>query len=258
VEPEPPIGPVLGVFCVVGVASDDVLNVRARPGVAHPIVTTIPYHGLDVQVHAGGQEVGESWWVPVTYGGVTGWANSHYVARQVGRLPEAVVARAAQAIMALKGRDLAALAALVHPDKGLRFSPYTYVRVEPGPHGEVDRVFSAGQIPGLWSDPTIYHWGTQEGSGDPIDLTFADYYAEYVYDVDFAHPDVIGFDEAIGLGSMINNIDEVYPEAVTVEYHFEGFEEQYAGYDWRSLRLVLELAEAEWVLVGIVHHEWTP
>jgi hypothetical protein len=249
---------VLGVFAVVGVASDDVLNVRARPGVAHPIVTTIPYHGLDVEVHAGGQEVSGSWWVPVTYGGVTGWANNHYLARQVGWLNQAVTARAAQAILALRDRDLQQLAGAVHPSKGLRFSPYTYVRVEPGPRGELDLVFSAAQIPGLWSNATVYHWGTAEGSGNPIDLTFAGYYDEYIYDVDFAHPHVIGFDQTIGMGSMINNIAEVYPQAVTVEYHFEGFEQQYAGYDWRSLRLVLEQAGEDWVLVGIVHAEWTP
>jgi hypothetical protein len=258
VEPEPPIGPVVGDFAVVAVASDDVLNVRARPGVAHAIVGTIPYHGLDVEVHAGDQQVDGSWWVPVQYEEVSGWVNSRYLARQVGWLNEAVAARAAQAVMALRARDLQTLSGLVHPEKGVRFSPYTFVRAVPGPHGEQDLVFSAGQIPGLWSDPTVYHWGTVEGSGDPINLTFAGYFDEFVYDVDFARPDVVGFDQAIGMSSTINNIAEVYPDGVTVEYHFEGFQEQYAGYDWRSLRLVLEQAGSTWYLVGIVHDEWTP
>jgi hypothetical protein len=258
VEPEPPVGPVVGDYAVVGVASDDVLNVRAGPGVSRAIVGTIPYNGLYVEVHAGDQQVDGSWWVPVVFRDVSGWVNSHYLARQVGWLDETVAARAAQMIVALKDRDLQALSGLVHSAKGLRFSPYTFVRVVPDPRGDLDLVFPATEIPGLASDPTIYHWGTMEGSGDPIDLTFAQYYDEFIYDADFAHPDVVGFNQAIGHSSMINNIAEVYPGAVAIEYHFEGFEQQYAGYDWLSLRLVLEQAGDTWVLVGIVHDEWTP
>ena len=257
-EPAPPVGPILGQFAVVNVASDDVLNVRTRPGVVHPIVGTIPYYGLDVEVHAGGQKVTGSWWVPVEYESVVGWVNSNYLARQAGWLNEAVAARAAQIIMALKDRDLQELSSLAHPDEGVRFSPYTYVRTVPGAHGGQDLVFSAAQIPGLWSDPTVYHWGTVEGSGQPIDLTFSGYYDQFIYDLDFARPDVVGFDQTIGRGSTINNIADVYPDAVSVEYHFEGFDPQVAGFDWKSLRLVLEKTGGSWYLVGIVHDEWTP
>ena len=252
-EPAPPIGPSLGVFAVVDVASDDVLNVRARPGVAHPIVGTIPSSGIDVRVHAGGQEVSDSWWVPVQYQGLSGWVNSNYLARQVGRVPEAIAARAGQAIMALKERDLAELSGLVHPDNGVRFSPYTYVRAS----ADGDLVFSATEVPDLWNDPTIHRWGVYDGSGEPIDLTFREYFGQFVYDVDFARPDVVGFDETVGQGNTINNIAEVYPEAIAVEYHFEGFDPQYAGMDWRSLRLIFEESKGTWYLVGIVHDEWT-
>jgi hypothetical protein len=252
-EPAPPVGPGLGPFAVVDVASDDVLNVRAGPGVAYPVVGTVPFYGIGVEVYAGGQEVDSSWWVPVQYGDVTGWANSHYLAQQVGSIDEAVAARAAQAIMALKDRDMGELADLVHPDKGVRFSPYTYVRAGPGG----DLVFSAAQIPGLLADPTVYHWGTFDGSGEPIDLTFAAYYERFVYDADFARPDIVGLDETVGQGNTINNIAGVYPEGITVEYHFEGFDPQYEGLDWRSLRLVFEEYEGTWYLVGIVHDEWT-
>jgi hypothetical protein len=252
-EPAPPVGPSLGVFAVVDVVSDDVLNVRARPGVAYPIVGTIPASGMDVEVHAGGQEVSDSWWVPVQYKGLSGWVNSNYLARQVGRVPEAIAARAGQAIMALKERDLAELSGLVHPDKGVRFSPYTYVRASV--NGDV--VLTAAQVAGLWNDPMIYRWGVYDGSGEPIDLAFREYFGQFVYDVDFARPDVIGFDETVGQGNTINNIAEVYPEAVVVEYHFEGFDPQYAGMDWRSLRLIFEESRGTWYLVGIAHDEWT-
>ncbi len=252
-EPAPPIGPSLGPFAVVDVASDDQLNVRARPGVAHPVVGTIPFYGIGVEVHAGGQEVDGSWWVPIQYGEVTGWVNSRYLARQVGWVDEAVAARAAQAVMALKERNLDALAGLVHPERGVRFSPYTYVRAGPGG----DLAFTAAEIRGLLADPTVYHWGVFDGSGEPIDLSFAAYYDRFIYDADFARPDVVGLDETVGQGNTINNIAEVYPDAVTVEYHFEGFDPEYAGLDWRSLRLVFESHGGTWYLVGVVHDEWT-
>jgi uncharacterized protein YgiM (DUF1202 family) len=255
---EPPVGPLLGQFAVVNVASDDALNVRSRPGVGHPIAGTIPFHGTGVRVYAGGQEISGSWWVPVQYEGLAGWVNSHYLARQVGSTSQAIATRAAQIILALNAHDLQALASWVHPDQGLRFSPYTYVRAEPGSPGGQDLVFTAAQVRTLWSDPTVYEWGTAAGSGEPIARTFADYYRRYIYDADFARPDVIGFGETIGRGNTINNIAEIYPEAFAVEYHFEEGDPQYAGLDWRSLRIVLEESAGAWYLVGIVHDEWTP
>jgi hypothetical protein len=195
--------------------------------------------------------------VPVRYGEVSGWANSNYLARQVGNVSDAIAARAAQAILALRDHDIRQLTGLVHPVKGVTFSPYTYLRPLQGAPGEADLVFSPAQLSGLWTDPTVYHWGTYDGSGEPIDLTFREYYGKFVYDVDFAQPDVVGFNETVGQGNTINNIATVYPNAVTVEYHFDGFDPQYAGMDWRSLRLVLEEMDGTWYLVGIVHDQWT-
>jgi len=42
---------------------------------------------------------------------------------------QAVLVRAAQAVAALQAQDLTALAALVHPNAGLRFSPYAFVSI---------------------------------------------------------------------------------------------------------------------------------
>jgi hypothetical protein len=242
---------------VVGVYSDDTLNVRQGPGVQEPVVGTIPYYGRLVDVRAGGLEVAGSWWVPVDHGNVSGWVNNSYLARQVGNVGDAVAARAAEIVLALRDRDLDQLADLAHPVKGVTFSPYTYVRPLQGAPGEADLVFGPTQLRELWSDSSEYSWGAFDGSGEPIELTFQDYYARFVYDVDFAQPDVVGFGQVVGQGNTINNVADVYPLGVTVEYHFEGFDPQYAGLDWRSLRLVLEEYQGDWVLVGIVHDEWT-
>jgi hypothetical protein len=163
---------------------------------------------------------------------------------------EVVPELANQAVLALKNRDMQALAALVHPISGLRFTPYAYVQPS-------DLVFPAQQLPGLFEDPTVYHWGVYDGSGEPMDLTFAQYYEEFVYDQDYAQAEEVGYNERLGTGNSIDNSQEFYPGAFVVEYHFPGFDPQYAGMDWRSLRLVFQQHEGTWYLVGVVHDEWT-
>ena len=244
-------------YTVVNVASDDVLNVRANAGVAHPIVGAIPPQGMGVQITGAGAQLDGSLWAPIKYKGITGWVNSSYLAYQVGWVNEAVAAQAAGIIMALKNRNLENLSRLVHPDKGVRFSPYTYVRVAPGSPEGADLVFSSTHIANFFADQTVYHWGQFDGSGKPIDLTFEAYFERFIYDADFARPHAVGYNEVIGRGNTINNIVQVYPNAVAIEYHFEGFDPTFAGLDWRSLRLVLEEKEGDWYLVGLVHDEWT-
>lgn len=157
---------------------------------------------------------------------------------------------AQRVIQALADRDMTTLAQTVHPDQGVRFSPYTYVREE-------HLVFMPGELPGLFDSDEVYSWGDYDGTGEPIELTFSQYYDEFVYSADFANPEQIGYDREIGMSSMINNIHDFYPEAEFVEYHFSGFDPQYAGMDWESLRLVFLQEGETWYLVGIVHDEWT-
>jgi hypothetical protein len=91
-----------------------------------------------------------------------------------------------------------------------------------------------------------------------IDLTFADYFADFVYDVDFASAPQIAVNQRLGPGNTIDNSAEVYPGDMIVEYHFPGFDPQYDGMDWRSLRLVFKYCQGNYDLVGIIHDEWTP
>jgi hypothetical protein len=239
------------------VESDDVLNVRDGPGVSNDIVDSLPFFGTGIEITGPAAQVNEDLWVPICFWEVEGWVNSRYLARQQGWVDEAVAARAAQIIMALKNRDLERLSSYVHPEMGVRFSPYPYVRAEQEPPDNRDLVFSADHIWNFFSDLALYHWGWFDGSGDPIESTFEGYWDRFIYDVDFARPHVVGYDEFIGWGNTVNNIPEIYPDAVIVEYHFEGFDPDYAGLDWKSLRLVLEERDGEWYLVGIVHAEWT-
>ena len=151
----------------------------------------------------------------------------------------------------LDDQNMNALASYIHPTNGVRFSPYTYVNLQD------DLVFTDQQIVSLLQDTQLYTWGSFDGTGDPIEFTFGDYYNRFIYDQDFANPHMIGNNMEIGTSSMINNILQAYPNGTFVEFHFTGFDPQYMGMDWRSLRLVFEDVNGTWYLVGVVHDEWT-
>lgn len=159
--------------------------------------------------------------------------------------------RAREAITALKNYDMEKLSELVHPDKGVRFTPYGYIEVDR------DILFSSDKIRNIGKDNTKYVWGYYDGIGDPIELTFSDYYKRFIYDADFINAEEIGYNRVIGTGNSINNSLEVYKDAIIVEYHFPGIDPKYEGFDWRSLRIAFEKMNDSWYIVGIIHDEWT-
>ncbi|WP_409300783.1 hypothetical protein [Peribacillus sp. SCS-155] len=153
-------------------------------------------------------------------------------------------------INALKYNDMERVGKLVHPTKGLRFSPYTYVDVK---H---DLIFPAKQLRMLSLSNKVYRWGTYDGSGTPIKLTFTQYYRKFVYDRDYARTKHVSYNQVIKTGNTVNNIRSVYPGSIVVEYHVSGTR-KYSGMDWSSLRLVYQKKGNHWYLVGIVHDQWT-
>ncbi len=159
--------------------------------------------------------------------------------------------RADEVVTLLAARQFDRLAGYVHPEKGVRFSPSAFIDLQS------DRVLSADQLAAVAKDKARYHWGLAEGSGAPIELSFADYVQHHVYDADFAQAEKVAVDKTLGQGTSVNNLAEVYPGSRFVEYHFPGFDPQFEGLDWKSLRLVFEEQQGTWFLVGIIHAQWS-
>jgi hypothetical protein len=157
---------------------------------------------------------------------------------------------ASAVILALKEADMTALKSYIHPVKGLLFSPYAHIDTATA------NVFPAADLPDM-TDSTVYNWGSYDGSGEPISLTFQQYYDKFVYDKDFLHSEAVGIDEIKGVGNTLVNIKEVYPSSFIMDYYFSGFDEQYEGMDWESLILVLEKTNGAWYVSAIVHSQWT-
>ncbi|MFC4303541.1 hypothetical protein [Cohnella boryungensis] len=150
----------------------------------------------------------------------------------------------------LRERDLASLVTLVDPEQGLRFSPYSHVNTDS------DLVFKPDDFP-TFKDKEKRIWGTADGSGEPIELSFRDYYEKFVYNKDFADAPDVSVNQVIGTGNSEFNVPSVYPNASYVELHFPGFDEELDGMDWQSLVLVFVPSGEEWKLAGIVHGQWT-
>lgn len=154
---------------------------------------------------------------------------------------------AKQAIEALKNRDMIRLGGMAHPEKGVLFSPYGFM-------GEDKVVLNPEQLVDALTDPTVRHWGSYDGTGDPIELIFAAYFDRFVYSHDFAAAPQISYNQPL---KEIYHAEEFAPDSIMVEYHFPGFDPQYEGMDWQSLRLVFEQQDQTWYVVGMLHNQWT-
>lgn len=163
-----------------------------------------------------------------------------------------IAVRARQVILSLKAGNMAKFSTFVHPQKGVRFSPYASVL--PGE----DRVLKRHQLRQTWASSKKYKWGAYDGSGDPIRVTFRKYYRQFIFDHDFSRAKDLAYNpENMSHGTTPNNIREIYPQSIAVEYHFSGFDERVSGHDWVSLWLVFEKRGREWFVVGVVHDQWT-
>ncbi|MBG7610578.1 MAG: hypothetical protein IZT55_06895 [Anaerolineae bacterium] len=237
-------------FTVINVNIRKTLPLRAAAGLSQAVIATIPPFGVNIQTVGLEQQVDGVSWVPILYENDLGWVEKQYLTQQIGTADELVASQALSIIQAIQQIDSDTIAQFVHPDKGLRFTPYAFSSPQ-------DLVFSSNQVSSLPADPKKYQWGHFDGTGAPIELTFIEYFNQFIYDAEFIQPDIIGFDVRVGKGNAINNISEFYPNAVFVEYHFTGFDPDYGGMDWRSLRIVLEEQDGVWYLVGIIHDQWT-
>ena len=157
-----------------------------------------------------------------------------------------------QVITALKDQEMSILASLIHPEKGVRLSPYSYVDTCN------DLVFTREQIRNFFKDSRQYVWGHYDNNGLPMQMKTKEYFNNYIYDYDYANADEINYNPTIGRSLTVSNIFEVYPHSIVVEYGKGQPDSAAEKGDWRSIKLVFEKDDAgKWYLVGILHDQWT-
>ncbi len=161
---------------------------------------------------------------------------------------------AQQVVTCLKAKDFVGLQPFIIADKGVRFTPYAYVDVKK------DKLLNAEQLAKAWADGAKYDWGSYDGTGDPINLTFAEYYAKFIYDKDYATATQQGAGKRLGKSNSIDNSAATYPGCTVYEFYSVDIDatEETRPFAWGSLRLVLtEYQPGDWRLIGIIHDQWT-
>lgn len=73
-------GPAAGdILAVIGVAHDDVLNLRSAPGADQQILTGIPPLYSELLALGATRQLAASMWIEVDYSGLTGWVNLRFI-----------------------------------------------------------------------------------------------------------------------------------------------------------------------------------
>ncbi|PWK14610.1 hypothetical protein C8D84_10285 [Psychrobacter immobilis] len=151
---------------------------------------------------------------------------------------------------ALANKDFARITNDIHPTRGVRFSMYAYVRPE------TDKVFSREQFAQYLQQSKVrFTWGEKDGTGDLL-VTPLPVYLDTWIDASKFNNASISINEFQHSGNMINNLKRIYPNSEVVEFYHKGSEE-YAGMDWRIMRLVFEEYQGKRYLVAIVNEQWT-
>ncbi|MDQ6814317.1 MAG: hypothetical protein M3040_11310 [Bacteroidota bacterium] len=153
-------------------------------------------------------------------------------------------------LLLIKKQELSKLSSFIHPQLGIRFSPY----------GVVDTVknqrLSKEAFTNLITNKKAINWGTSAGTGEPITSNLKDYFKKFVYDADFVNAEQKSVNKIVGRDSLSGNIASVYADCNYTQFYFSGFNKKYEGMDWKSLVLVFNRINGQPFLVAIVHDQW--
>lgn len=161
--------------------------------------------------------------------------------------PLSLRATADLALGSLATKNVVRLARFVHPRRGVRFSVYG----QPNPR---DVRLSAAAIRGAMASQASRVWGTFDGSGEPMRLTFQKF-ADFLYACDYVNEGAV----RVNPSSRADGVEEA-PASKTAKRSVEVVEYSCPTDDtrmWSSLRFELEKAQGRWLLVAIVHDGWT-
>lgn len=162
-----------------------------------------------------------------------------------------LIAMSKSILNAFQQKDYKSVAEYISLDLGLRFSPYAFIDTIHDQH------FSRSEFLSSIDNKALIEWGKYDGSGEPIEMTFKDYFSRFVVDIDFVKLGEVTVNEFSQRGNTINNIKEAYPGCFYVDYLIKGIDPQFDGMDWKAIRLVFKPINGKIWLIGIVHDEWT-
>lgn len=162
-----------------------------------------------------------------------------------------VLEAACDAVEYIKARDYKSLSDMIHPVDGVIFAPYSTINLS------ANLRFTAKEIASLEDNDKKYIWGITDGKGAPIQLTMRDYFSSFVFNADYTAAPMIGVNTILQYGNSLENVEDVFPEADYVEFHFPGLKDENEGLDWCSLKLVFVTYNSQPKIVAVIHSQWT-
>ena len=152
----------------------------------------------------------------------------------------------------IRDGDYLAMSSIVHPDYGVVISPSATVSLS------TNRRFTAEQVALFENDTNVYFWGVQDGSGEPIEISPAAYFDEYILSKDYSSAPLIGVNKIVRSGNALENIEEEFPGVKYVDFHIPGVERDNPDeLDWSSVRIGFEDHEGLLWLTVIISSRWT-
>jgi hypothetical protein len=161
----------------------------------------------------------------------------------------AIADRHAAMLEALTNRDFKAFAQFVYPTDSLLMSAEAWV----GDGG--DPRFPPARLECAADDTTSVPFGYEDGSGIPFYSTLQAELGSLAVGR-YQDADSVSFNSQIHGGNTANNISEVYPGSIVVEYYFAGTGPQ-ADFTWWSTRFVWVKHRDTWYLAAIANDHWT-
>ena len=154
-------------------------------------------------------------------------------------------------IILLNQRNYTQLANYIHPEKGVRFTPYSESKA-------TDQLLTKEEfLDNIKTDPTLnwgYYANPDNPEGFPIELTLNEYLETFVYQGDYINSDVIGYNE------RVNHHFFFLPEFEHIEYKDSIVVEHFIdddSYDFLSIKIVYQKYEESWYIVAFINNEWT-
>lgn len=236
-------------YAIIFVEPNDTLNVRSGPGVDFGIVGTLPPTATDVQITGSGQLIAGSTWVPIQRGGLAGWVNSRFLTQFVPSEgfcgDTAVLPLLDKLETAVATQDDTLFAQLIHPERGLRVHLLWY---------EAETWLDNQN---LLSDLVSYNWGAAAGSGELILGTPAQILLPRLQ-TDFLEAAEMACNEILHGGTAgFVVLPDTYASINYYAFYRPGTEE-FAGLNWGTWVIGLELWQGQYYLSTLTHFQWEP
>jgi len=237
-------------YRVAFVENGDSLNVREGPGVAYSPVSELFPGNTSVRIIGAGKNVGNSLWVPIEVAGTSGWVNSRYLTMDIsaeGFCSDNEAAEFNEMVQsALTNEDGTLLAEMIPDNRALRIRRHWWNNEVLIDHEDAGNLFD--------SDESIA-WGEADGSGSPIEGSFADVISPLLKK-NLTSDNVLECNNIVhgGTAGIVKLPDSYEGINYYSSYRQPGSED--FELDWGTWVIGVEKWQGKYSLSFLIHYEW--